>query len=203
VKIDVTGKITAVSMAAGITTLTAPTASDTVLVLKNAASQSEDIFQHQNSAGTVQASLDENGRLTVRRLTETDTITYTSYSPGLHGRTSGGQVGNGTTDAYYDQFRKRVHAYGKLTRGSTTQFGSGGAAMDLPVDAANFTARRMVGTGLAYDASTGTRVPLWCSLDQDDRILWLTEGGVIVDFDVPFTWTTSDELHWTIEYEAA
>lgn len=202
-KVDVTGKITSASLASGITALTNTAAGSVLLTLKAAASQSANIVEIQDSTGTILARVPPSGRVYTPRVVETDSIPYASYTPTLAGRTSGGGIGNGTITAFWDQWRKRVHCYGKIVRGSTTAFGTGGVSMTLPVTAANFYARLVIGTGLAYDASSGARIPLTLSFDSADTALWLEPGGSIVDPNVPFTWATSDELIWDIQYEAA
>jgi hypothetical protein len=91
-----------------------------------------------------------------------------------------------------------------LVWGSTTAI-SGNVSVNFPVAAAtggSFT----VGRGEAIDASTGDAFELHARLASGTVFALFTDNGtklVAAAATVPFTWTTSDELHLLGFYEAA
>lgn len=116
-------------------------------------------------------------------------------------------VGNGTVSARYKQIGKTVHFSYTLVLGSTSAIGSS-PTFTLPVTA--YSAGKYNFTAYALDSGT-TRVPLFADTFGSTTVVGLfavntagTYGSqATITSTVPFTWTTSDELHIDGAYEAA
>jgi len=134
--------------------------------------------------------------------------TETSWTPNF---LTGVTVGNGTVDGWYQRVNNLVVAQGVFVLGSTSAITSD-IRVDVPV------------AGETYDLSVGTTVQFW---DASTGTVYLGIGRAYgstqvrlryaqqsvaaaqalfansVSSTVPFTFTTSDRIHWTMTYRAA
>jgi len=120
-------------------------------------------------------------------------------------------VGNGTVVARYTQIGKIVYGYVSLTLGSTSSMGSG-ALINVPVTgSASIVDRLQVGNTALMDTGTATFTGVTSFRTGSPQTLTFgvtnTSGSYAgtagVTSTVPFTWTTSDVLAMTFQYEAA
>lgn len=127
-------------------------------------------------------------------------INWQSFTPTWTNLT----LGNGVASGKYFLFGDLVVFRVDLVFGTTTSV-SGAINVNYPV-AAETGASFTIGHGEAIDASTGDSFSLHARLVNGTRFTTLTDNGTkLVDTSgtVPFTWTTSDELHLLGAYEAA
>jgi len=113
-------------------------------------------------------------------------------------------VGNGTATGKYFIFGDLVVFRVDLAFGSTTTLAVG-ARVNFPVTAET-GASFCVGLGTAIDASASARFGIRLELASGTALAFFADNGtslVDVAATVPFTWTTSDELHILGVYEAA
>jgi hypothetical protein len=143
---------------------------------------------------------------------DTDSITFytgaawrtlyrglTAYTPTGAGVLT---VGNGSFGAAWMQHGDEVTFSGILTLGTTSAIGSGLIQMSLPVAANSLYAA--FGQAWFYDVSTNQYFPamgqVFGAVFTINRFLVST--GAAVSSTAPFTWTTSDQIGWTISYFA-
>jgi hypothetical protein len=130
-------------------------------------------------------------------------FTYTNWTPTFTNLT----VGNGTLVGRYAQSGKLVHAWFKLTFGSTSAV-TGNTTITLPVSAAS-SGGSIRGTGAILDA--GVR---WFTAAADingtSQATIVAVGANLnnayedyLSSTVPMTWTTNDVLAISFTYEAA
>lgn len=126
---------------------------------------------------------------------------WTDYSGSLQWTASvNPAIGNGTIDAKYMQTGRLVIYRGRIIMGSTTTFGSGSWLVSLPV---NCAVTVEIGAAVAQDNSTpANSQPAAIRLSTATTANFFATGGS-VSATVPFAWATSDQLRWTIVYEAA
>ncbi len=148
---------------------------------------------HTNAAG--------GGQLTSAGLSD---YANTTWSPTYTNVT----VGNGTVVARYVQVGKLIHAYYKLTWGSTTSF-AGVPIVSLPV-ASNANIQGLyasVGTATFFDTSATTyfegRVKMNGASMSPFFPATATHADGNVTATVPMTWATGDILFMHAVYEAA
>lgn len=132
---------------------------------------------------------------------------YFGYTPTW----SGGSpvLGNAVVAARYAQIGKMVHAYGRITFGTTTTFGAGAYAFALPVAAsANAVAGLTLGTWAILDSSAGamaTGTMAAASTTTMSLYYEATYYGTVafVGPTAPYPLAQSDWITWNITYEAA
>lgn len=119
-------------------------------------------------------------------------------------------VGNGTHASYYQQVGKTVFVRVYFTFGSTSTMGTGSVGISLPVTArsAVFTAKQLLGHGLAISGaaeypsvvefSTTTLALMWAQ-----TITASTPVLAQYSSTAPFTWTTGSVISANFVYEAA
>lgn len=128
-------------------------------------------------------------------------ITYSAFTFTIVG---GGGVGNGTTTARYTQIGKTVIGQMDLVFGTTTALPVGVLQFSMPVTAATSTGGLAdVGTFWAYDASVGTFATGVVYAPSTTAFGFIQGGTGVYTNTVPWTWTTSDQIHIEFEYEAA
>lgn len=127
------------------------------------------------------------------------TDAWTSYAPSWTASVNPA-IGNGTMVGAYIRTGKFVVATIGLTMGSTTTYGTGTWLFSLPITAAATTMH--IGTALIYDASVTTNRRAGAVYLSSTSVVAIAADGD-VGAAVPFTWTTSDVLRFTITYEAA
>lgn len=121
-------------------------------------------------------------------------------------------VGNGTVTAKYRQIGKLVIVRLVIVFGSTTSI-SGAVSFTLPVTRAAYAGTAGVsplGMARFFDASPGAGyegVVVTPSTTTAKLHVWQASGtytqAVDLSSTVPVTWTTSDEIHVQLSYEAA
>lgn len=134
------------------------------------------------------------------------TWVWQAYTPTYNNFT----LGNGTVAAKYAQTGKTVRAEGLITLGSTSSVGS---TMDisLPVTAnARYTSNYVIGMLDSYDQSANTHYQGYFQTTSTAimRPYWFNASATYTTWafsssTVPYTWTTSDQIFWSVEYEAA
>lgn len=120
-------------------------------------------------------------------------------------------VGDGVSTARYSSIARRVHYFGKLTLGSTTNFGTGTLLLSLP-EAVGSAGGDMLGFGEAYDDSTGNRAFLHAHSNsgfgsttfQFIGTSAFNGAGAAVSGTSPFpwAWASGDILYWNLLYES-
>jgi hypothetical protein len=119
--------------------------------------------------------------------------TYTAWTPSFSNFT----LGNGTVEARYLQVGKMVHAFAKVTLGSTSSFTGSGLQITLPVNAA-YQPFYPIATANLYDNGTAVLAAQTYLNDASNlRIQVIRTDGTYAGFadinsTVPFTWTTND-----------
>lgn len=107
------------------------------------------------------------------------------------------------------QVGKLVHAYGRITFGTTSTFGTGTYSLSLPVTAsANALAAAAAGTGQMFDISAGFLglAEVFIATTTTHRFEF---GATYLGTDTaagaatPWTWANTDIISWNITYEAA
>lgn len=129
---------------------------------------------------------------------------FTTYTPTWSANSVAPAIGNGQIDAGYRRTSESdlVVYEGRILTGSTTTYGSGFWTVSVPVAAASGSANRATLVGEAIDSSVGSAFPV-VGRFFGSVIVFNGTAGTSVSSTVPFTWATSDELRWSITYEAA
>lgn len=122
-------------------------------------------------------------------------------------------IGNGSIALRYFQFGKLVVCTFNATFGSTTTYGTGSYAFNLPVLAAGLTGARrgflFSQGGEFYDDSTGDRWSVRVGVETALTFTFYTipeaggAGATQVGATVPFTWAQDDEISGVFLYEAS
>jgi hypothetical protein len=126
------------------------------------------------------------------------TAAWTSFTPTWTATGTAPALGNGTITGRYIHTGKLVIYRARLDMGSTTTYGTGTWNFSIPV--AFDTSGGHVGAAYLSDA-TGQSYPAATAFFGS--ILFITANAGNVTPTVPFTWTTSDNLSWTVVYQAA
>ena len=129
-------------------------------------------------------------------------LTYSTWTPSYTNLT----IGNGTVTAKYAQSGKFVHAYWTFTMGSTSSVG-GDPRMTLPINLA--TAKTTAGICAFHDsgvaAYSGMISARYTSSVSEIVFYRYTTGGQGQMSEptgsLPFSWTTGDEMWFSIVYE--
>jgi hypothetical protein len=131
---------------------------------------------------------------------------WTSYTPTL---TNWG-LGNGTVAGRYYRTGRLIVAQAKLTLGSTSTK-SGNLSMSIPVASASTDSHIYAGHARLYDASAASPYPgvVETGSGASAATLWaITTFGSystqeqVNGSGIPFTWTTSDVVEFTLVYES-
>jgi hypothetical protein len=135
--------------------------------------------------------------------------TYSNYTPTWTSDGTQPAIGNATVVARYLQIGKQVHAWGQITFGSTSTFGTGTYKFALPV-AASASVSRLFGMVDMFDNSTGFRGWAMAEPSGSSNFLaaypsvWPAGGTTTVVVQTqPWTWAVSDFIAWNLMYEAA
>ena len=141
---------------------------------------------------------------------------WTSFTPTWTAATTNPIIGNGILTGAYCQINKVVVARYKIVAGSTTTYGAGDYYVSLPVAANSaYVARDAVGSGILYNYTVDDYV-VTVGFESTSRLLfWMpkavytaisTADNIVAQFwspTTPFTFGTSDEMHFSITYQAA
>ena len=135
--------------------------------------------------------------------------TYTAYTPAWTASGTAPAIGNAVVTARYVQIGEMVHAYGSITFGSSSTYGTGSYLFALPVtaSASAFTVLS-IGSADIYDASATAlgRARVSAGSVTTMRLsLGATYLGVntLIGQTAPWTWAVGDIIYWSIIYEAA
>lgn len=125
---------------------------------------------------------------------------WNAFTPSLTNMT----IGNGTLACYWIQIGKTIHARGRLTWGSTTSV-AGAISIGLPATASSngsFTGSLTMRAGgvdyLGYIAPTTTTIAVSAVGSAGTYANRVTTSATI-----PGTWTSADNITFSITYEAA
>jgi hypothetical protein len=133
---------------------------------------------------------------------ETDLLkAWTAFTPTWTNLT----VGNATNSGKYLQIGKIVWFRIDLALGNTSSVSASAVSVNFPVTAA-IGSSFAVAHGEAIDISTGDAFDVHGRLASAAAFAIFTDNGtklVTMTSTVPFTWTTSDELHLVGFYESA
>jgi len=126
---------------------------------------------------------------------------WTAYTPTFTNLT----IGNGSRSSAYIQIGKTVIYSGRLDWGSTTSATASDTIVSLPVAPTQTMAERSRGSAYFVDAGTRGYVGVCYMPTTTTMAFTHTESGNFggVNGTNPFTWTTNDNLTWTIVYQAA
>lgn len=114
--------------------------------------------------------------------------------------------GNATIDVRYRRNGSTIEVIGRIAIGSTTTFATGNLAVVLPtgLGVSAFTGTQL-GTATFTDASAGSTYggQAYISSASPGTIFFRESGSPMTDVTqaAPFTWTTSDELQFSITIE--
>ena len=119
-------------------------------------------------------------------------------------------IGNGTVVSRYVQIGKWFQARFEWTWGSTSSWDSTSATITLPLTlrADGYADTNPIGNANFRDAATNS-YPGWAEVDSGKVALRAQDASgahtvmAAVSSTVPFTWTTSDILAWTVTGEIA
>lgn len=171
--------------------------------------------QHNNPINEIAAAI--NGEIENENISATAAIDAGKLAGGVSGMFGAWTtwtptyanitVGNGTATASYIKIGKTVHFSYTLVLGSTSAIGTS-PTFTLPTAAASSGKNGF--TAYALDSGT-SRVPLFADTFGSTTIVGLFAVNTVgtygaqstISSTVPFTWTTSDELHVNGSYEAA
>ncbi|MEU1240034.1 hypothetical protein ABZ388_06715 [Micromonospora parva] len=129
---------------------------------------------------------------------------WTAYTPVWSTTGTAPSLGTGgAITGRYKQVGKDVTATGRILLGTTPSAGTGQWRITLPVAAQSGSLH--VGSAVAFDATDATAsrpVAAWLA-DASTMRFTAATGGDLSGGTVPFTWASSDQLRWSIRYEAA
>ncbi|GIH07432.1 hypothetical protein Rhe02_54990 [Rhizocola hellebori] len=124
--------------------------------------------------------------------------TMATYTPELTSSSGSPTIGNGTLTGRYLQSNGLAYVQIQLTRGSTTDYGTGFISLSVPIPALSVD---YVGACTLFDASANSFAAA-CQMETTTSITPVSSSGVITSTS-PFTWATSDRIRITILYEHA
>lgn len=129
------------------------------------------------------------------------TAAWTTYVPDWTSSGTAPAIGNGTRSGAYIQVGKLVMVRGRLVFGSTSTFGTGSYRVSVPVTASGGSVNESTGSLWLFDNGTqsGIGTCTWVSTTT----LWLSTASGDITNTSPWTWTTSDQIRWSIIYDAA
>lgn len=134
-------------------------------------------------------------------------VAYAAYTPTWTASGTAPAIGNATVVAKYAQIGKFIHAYGLISFGTTSTYGTGSYSFALPVTAGT-SGTYVTGQALLYDSSANAAGNALAFLTTTTTMTLqygatylgtLTPAGQLA----PWTWATSDIISWNITYEAA
>ncbi len=120
----------------------------------------------------------------------TDMGAWTTFTPGLTNAT----VGNGMIQGFFKSFGSTGFIEAHFTLGSTSALSVSALFMsNLPFNSSPI-AGVLCGQGLAFDASAGVRVPLFCTASGTAVQLWRSSDGTAITSTIPFAWATGNRI---------
>ena len=135
--------------------------------------------------------------------------TYTAYTPTV----SNVVMGNATFAVNYARVNNFVHYYGAIVFGTTSTFGGSPWNISLPINCATPVVNHFIPVGQTYyfDQSTGAVFTGDIIGIGSATVVRLRINNVSATYGttndlssvVPFTWTTSDKIQFSMYYQAA
>lgn len=118
---------------------------------------------------------------------------WAAYTPTIGAAGGSPTIGNGTITAYAKRRGRVFDASIRLICGSTTDFGTGAITLTMPYIPSSTVKQH--GSALLLDAGTQFYTAIGETLaDGTSAINILPQAASAVTLNVPFTWTTSDEI---------
>jgi hypothetical protein len=136
----------------------------------------------------------------------TSGLPWTPYDPSLTGTTSNPTLGSGATaDGWYYWLGSLVFVTGIIKFGTSgVSAGSGFYEISLPVDATTLTVGRRTGTAYVYDNSAQDFYDGICFINNNENgKVRISINSAVVTNASPITFAASDEIGFTIVFEAA
>lgn len=131
---------------------------------------------------------------------------WTDYAPALTGLTSNPNMGSGATaQGHYYWLGALVVVEVILKFGTSgVSAGSGFYEVSLPVSARTQTVGRRTGSAYVYDNSAQDFYDGICFINNNETLkVRISINSAVVQNDTPITFAASDEIGFTIVYEAA
>lgn len=131
-------------------------------------------------------------------------VPWATWVPALTATTTAPSIGTGATySGRWCRQGRVVRAEGWITWGTSPSPGSGAYRLSLPIEAVT-TGSPAVGTAWLYDASgTLTSIAVAMIIDATHLNLRHHGGTAEVGSTAPWTWAASDQIRWSVTYEAA
>jgi hypothetical protein len=127
-------------------------------------------------------------------------ITHVAYTPALSSANADASLGDGTLTGYFSRNGRTVKATVRLIFGTTTTFGTGAIRITLPFTPSTDIPQQ--GAALLLDAGTQFHVATARTLTSGaGRVEIYASAASGVTGAVPFTFTTNDEIQFTIVYD--
>lgn len=118
---------------------------------------------------------------------------WAAYTPTIGAAGGSPTIGNGTITAYAKRRGRVFDASIRLICGNTTDFGTGAITLTMPYIPSSTVKQH--GSALLLDAGTQFYTAIGETLaDGTSAINILPQAASAVTLNVPFTWTTSDEI---------
>jgi len=120
-------------------------------------------------------------------------------------------LGNGTVTAKYIQIGKSVFARFTIVFGTTTSV-TGDIGLSLPVTAAAYggVGTNQIGSANLFDMSAGRIYQATVNMSTTTKLLIRPQAAdltflyaVLANATTPFTWAATDEIAFSVIYEAA
>ncbi|SFO14397.1 hypothetical protein SAMN04489713_104260 [Actinomadura madurae] len=131
---------------------------------------------------------------------------WTTYTPALTATSSNPTLGSGATaQGRYTRYGRTVHVEVIIKFGTSgTGAGNGFYEVSLPVTARTQTVGRRTGSAYCYDNSEQDFYDGACFINTSETgKARVSIDSAVVGHGVPFSWSTNDELGFTLTYEAA
>ena len=132
---------------------------------------------------------------------------WQSWTPTVSASGGSPTIGNGTMTAKYIKIGKTVSYRIDITCGSTTNFGTGGLTLTLPLTAASSTSLSPIGVAYMRDDSTTSKLGGVVTLASTTTLQIFANSSIsavpAVFSTSPWTWATNDTLQLSGTYEAA
>lgn len=145
--------------------------------------------------------------LTAAELNGATDGTWTSYTPTWRGLTTNPALGNGTLSGAWSKLGRTRTVRINLLPGSTTTYGTGSWAFDLPAAAAvvnGFTGFPIwLGDAYGFEAGVANRFGVSRVLSGESVLTITDDSASRWDATTPHTWAFSDMLAIQITYETA
>jgi len=128
---------------------------------------------------------------------------WESYTPTWTGSTSNPSVGSGFIEGFYCQIQTLIIVSGYVIPGASWSAGSGTYRVSLPINAKGTNAP--IGYGTLLDASAGYVAYFGPALRQSATTaeFRIGNGAGLWSSSVPITLAQSDQMRFTLIYEAA